>query len=201
MIRLFALVLFSLATINLINAQSTDKQHEIGIALTNFQSIGVTYKIGKSNALWRFTTLIGNGTNSESVADTIVDKSSYSGVLLRAGREWRKAPTEKIEMRWGFDLFYNYNYSYRSSNRTGTFRDNARESRNHYYGLNAVLGANYLFNDNLFIGIEILPYVRILSGRYNETNLSTGEEQDWTVSEFSYGLDSSSALFVFGFRF
>ena len=182
-------------------AQSTETQHEIGIALTNFQSIGATYKIGKPSAMWRLTTIIGSGSSSEAVADTTVDKSSYNGFLIRVGREWRNAPTDKIEIRWGFDLLYNFSKSYRSSNSTGTFRDNARESLTHSYGVNAVIGANYLFNDNFFIGIELLPFFRINSGSYIEQNLYTGVEQDWEQSGISYGLDSSSALLVLGFRF
>ena len=199
--KFLILVSISLATYNLSTAQDKVDQNEVGIAISNFQSIGLTYKIGQSSALWRLNTIVLNGFESSAKADTTVEDKSGFGITIRAGREWRKSPAEKVEIRYGFDLQYSYNKGFNSSNYTGTFRDNAIESNYHRYGVNLVFGANYLFNNNLFLGIEILPNFLIESGTYKTQNLYTGAEQEFKLSGISYGLDSSSALLTFGIRF
>ena len=199
--KILILISISLATANILQAQDSRAQQEVGIAISNFKSIGLTYKIGQPRALWRFNTLILTGSNSTTQSDTtLLDRSGF-GITLRAGREWRHKPVENVELRYGFDLQYFYNKSINSSNDTGTFRDNARESFIHRYGVNLVLGANYIFNDNLFIGIEVLPYFLMETGSTEIRNLYTGVEQEFDVTGISYGFNSSSALFIIGFRF
>ena len=199
--KLIALVLFSLATISLLNAQTKDKQHEIGIALSNFQSIGVTYRIGQSKALWRFTTLFGDVFSSERVRDSTNQKTNFNGFSLAAGREWRNAPNEKIELRWGFDLEYSYSNNSQSTNLTGSPADFESQDITHSYGANAVLGANYLFNDNLFIGVELLPYVSFSNRKSTTQIVSSNVDLEEKTSSMSFGLNSSSAQLVLGFRF
>lgn len=52
----FLAVIISLS----VSAQEKTKQHEVGIAFTNVNEFGLTYKVGKSNSLWRFNTLFIN---------------------------------------------------------------------------------------------------------------------------------------------
>ena len=135
-------------------AQDNPKQKEVGITMSNLNSFGLTFKIGKSTALWRINTLFIAGGESEEVADTTRVSFKSNGVNVQMGREWRSLVTDKFVLRYGVDFKFIYSHSERVRFDTGTFRDSENFRTTYRYGFNIVLGMNYLITDRIFIGGE-----------------------------------------------
>ena len=182
-------------------AQDNPKQKEVGITMSNLNSFGLTFKIGKSTALWRINTLFIAGGESEEVADTTRVSFKSNGVNVQMGREWRSLVTDKFVLRYGVDFKFIYSHSERVRFDTGTFRDSENFRTTYRYGFNIVLGMNYLITDRIFIGGELLPSLLFETGEATEFNLFTGETEQKDISGYSYGFDSGSVLLTFGFRF
>ena len=74
------------------------KRHEVGITLSDLNSFGLTYRLGKDKALWRFNTVFGEFQKLSSDSYSYL----YGGSI---GREWRKNLTENLLFRYGSDIF------------------------------------------------------------------------------------------------
>ncbi len=169
------------------NAQEKEKQREVGITFSSFENFGFTYKTGTSNSLWRFTTLRVSGRNLNLTQDTASTYSfspdNYIGLSVGFGKEYRKEIAKNLEMRFGADLTFHCGYS---KDRT----------KNYSPGINLVFGLNYLFNNNIIMGAEILPGVSYTTIKNTD---SSGSGIDYTY--INYGLSNKSVLLSFAYRF
>lgn len=175
---------------------------EVGLTFYNLDGFGMTYRIGKQNALWRFNTGFVSGGRAY-----FGDNTNYNfGFGLSAGREWRKEVTAKLDFRYGFDLQYNYAKQTNESSFNGFPLENVTYVTSG--GVGAVIGFNYEISNSLFIGAEILPFARF---NYNETdyvnvindqfgNVYLEESTDSNYSE-SFGIRNNSALISIGYRY
>ena len=74
-----------------LSAQETKQEKtrvkEVGFTFYNLNRFGLTYRLGNTNAVWRFNSILLNGTEQNS-SSQIVNQSF--GVVVNTGREWRK---------------------------------------------------------------------------------------------------------------
>lgn len=173
------------------NAQEKEapKQKEVGITFSSFENFGFTYKTGNSNSLWRLTSLLVSGENSNKIQDNLINSTKNNiGLSIGFGKEYRKEITENLEMRFGADLTFYYGYS----------NDKITEykTKNYRPGIHLVFGLNYVFNNNIIMGAEILPGVS-----YTTTKITNPSDSDINYTNLSYGLSNKSVLLSLAYRF
>lgn len=189
----------------LVMAQEKTKQQEVGLSFMSLYRFGITYKIGNSNALWRFNSVMMNGNNHEETTDSIsYDNNSNSHFRVNLGREYRKTVTDNLKFRYGADLSFSY------ASQKGDHDDLVNGDYNYFsetstymYGANIVLGLNYVIQDKIVIGAEILPSFYYRTGERIVKNDYSGtvEEQVTDISGIQYGLYSGSVLVSVAYRF
>ncbi|WP_339610059.1 hypothetical protein [uncultured Roseivirga sp.] len=197
------LVLLSLSMSYCLMAQEPAKQQEAGLTFYNLNGFGLTYRTGTEQSLWRFNTLAISGGNTDNSTSSAVNKQTNASVTIKVGKEYREKLVDKLELRYGADVSLGYRHSklevettstnyYRSINRT------AFEP-----GVNMVIGLNYMINENLVIGAELLPAFNYSLGttKEKETNVNNGNEVKTDNSGYNYGLSNGSALLSIAFRF
>jgi len=178
------------------NAQKT-KQQEIGISaqVSNLNNFNFIYRIGKPNSLWRLSLLnLGNTMQIEKI-DTLKKTNKKSQVSVALGKEFRKLATEKLEFRFGAEGMFTYS-SFKSIDDLNEL--NLRQSQNFRYGINAVLGVNYLINQHLFIGAEIQPSINhTISVSSTSENIANRKIER---SNFNTRLTNQSVLLSLAYR-
>lgn len=192
-----------------LKAQEKEKQHEAGVTFSSLNSFGLTYRSGHVGALWRFNTLLATGNNSstEQNDSTTIDRAGI-GIKLSVGREWRKTISNKVQVRYGADLQAGFsNYTQETDHGSNVPFHTERIDKAKEIGFNLVLGVNYWFTDQLFVGAEILPAFIYSDREYTSDNVSYSgpdpEKNTFTSHEegFSYGLSSNTALLSVGVKF
>lgn len=189
---------FALAIAILIVAQEKPKTKEIAIVFNNLDNFGLSFKIGRENALWRINTMIIDGGNMEETMDSVVSKTSSIGSMFGVGREYRKTIAKNLELRYGADLSFRYQQNKLDYNDN----ENARVSTRTFYEprFNLVFGFNYVIKEQLIIGAEILPYFSYTFGSMvDELNDDDKIERD--ISGIDYDLSNTSILVSVGYRF
>jgi hypothetical protein len=161
-------VFFLMSLMTTVTAQENEHQREVGIAFSDLNSFELIYKSGNAASLWRYNLLTTNFFKAES--SPLESNNSITNISLGAsiGKEYRELITKKLEYRFGVDAGLGFQYSkYRSGvnsnesiNKTITYTPN----------INAILGVNYLFNEHLALGVEILPGVSYGFGVAESTN-------------------------------
>ncbi|WP_282036562.1 hypothetical protein [Saccharicrinis aurantiacus] len=203
------IILLFVVCVLYVNATAQTKQQEVGLLFSDFDNFGLTYKLGNEKAMWRFNSLLLNGNKSNTKDDDFSDYKSTlnsSGFNLSLGREYRKSIAERFEMRYGLDLTYRYdNYekeSYYEDNKEETLQYDQRKT--YGPGLQLVFGFNYVINNSLVLGAELLPFLS-----YNTVKESSKEfdgydsfyESNLTLTQWSYGFSNSSARLSISYRF
>jgi len=178
------------------------KLKEAGVVFQSFDNFGLTYRIGNNNSLWRLNSLLvtGGKTRNGSFFDNYLSSSqnavsrSSIGLSLAAGREHRKSIGENIQIRYGNDLLFGYDYQkFRSGS---SFTTNSQVTNEQYsIGLGFVFGFNYVIKDVLVIGAEIVPAITYFENSDNRDGLET------KISGMNYGLSNNSALVSIVFRY
>jgi hypothetical protein len=185
-------------------AQETVKQKEVGVVFSNLDRFGLTFKIGNEKSLWRFNSLVLSGSDRDYIDVNFDDEHRNAGFGVSVGREYRKKAAENFEFRYGADLSFNYSYSkLTSTDKNNQNAEQLSEQTIYTPGINLVLGINYLINDNIILGAEVLPFFTYNTGNsiYQDTYPIIGEEMKTDISGFSYGLSSSSVLLSLTYRF
>jgi len=203
------LILISIAISYCAIAQSETsslKVREVGVAFSDLNSFGINYKVGTKTALWRFNSLLLSGGNTDEESDAREQDSKNIGFGLKAGREYRKSISDKLELKYGFDLSYRYYSKTIDQVRNVINSSNSKqESTYHYSGINMVLGLNYVINDNFVFGVELLPGINYKSGKLNEPeydySTQTSKQVKTDVSGFTSEFSNSSALLSLAYRF
>lgn len=185
-------------------AQEKTKQKELGLTFRNLDSFGLSYKTGSEKALWRFNTLLLSGNKSEEKSDNVSNDQSSAGVSVSFGREYRKSILDDLEFRYGADVSFSYTKS-KTDYSDQNYPDYARkiERTSYHPGINVVLGLNYVINQKIVVGVEVLPSFSYNTGESVETNYyETGDEEVKSdLSGYSYGLSNTSALISIAYRF
>ncbi|WP_064966863.1 hypothetical protein [Tenacibaculum ovolyticum] len=193
-------VLFLFAMLNISFAQEKEKRQEVGINFTSLNNFGVTYKVGTSKNLWRFNILAINFNNSKDEETNIqqqVHENYNRGAGISIGKEFRKVITKNLEFRYGFDVAFNYNW-YKNINKNNN--DYYESERTIYTpSLIGVIGANYVFSENLAFGVELLPRFSYRTGKNRIVN--GGVETKGDISGFGFNLNNDVARLSLSYRF
>jgi len=190
-------ILALLVVANMATAQDVPRQKEIGITFANLDNFGLTYRLGHSKAMWRFSSLLISGADRKYVRDSTTSNNNNFGFNVGAGREWRKESAKSLELRIGSALYYGYAKS-KSAGPTQSF-----ESTEHRYGVNLILGLNYLIKEHLVLGVELLPALNYFTDK-SLSSSSNGGFSNETIEESSgieYGISNTSARLSILYRF
>ena len=192
------LSLFAFTIAIFVVAQEKPKIKEVGIVFSNLDNFGLSFKIGKEKALWRFNTLLIDGGIQEETMDSVVSKTNSIGFGFGIGREYRKTIANNFELRFGADV------SFRYLNQKSEFNDseNIRSSTRRYYEprFNLVFGFNYVIKEQFIIGIEILPHLSYTFGSTAD-EISNDDKIETDISRIDYGLSNTSIMLSVGYRF
>lgn len=204
----FVLLFISITTF----AQDSQKRvrvKEVGLTFYNLNNFGATYRIGNKDAVWRFNSLFLVGEDGEQTTSNFnsnIILTSNFGYGLNVGRELRKTITEKLDLRLGVDISYNYNVR----KEEGFFSDpgSLRETIDQSAGGNLVLGFNYEVAPSIFVGAELLPYLSFNKGRVNSNQRydnSNGqvyyEQNKEEYNNISTGIRNRSVLISVVYRY
>lgn len=191
-----------------LTAQENSKQREVGLVFSNFDNFGISYKTGTKRAMWRYNTLLLRGNNNKEDGDFEKITRNNTGFELKFGKEFRRDISDKLEFRFGADLSFRYrDIKYENESKIDNVVTLKNNRTVYEPGLNLVLGFNYVVNDNIIIGAEMLPFVRYSTGtsetreRNYSVNSNTYIDVDSDISGFSYGLSNSSVMLSVAYRF
>ncbi|MBS2099456.1 hypothetical protein [Carboxylicivirga linearis] len=185
-------------------SQESHTIKELGLIFGEGNSPGITFRVGKPNSLFRFSSLLINGEKTTlSTASNDIDQKYY-GLGLMVGKEFRIQLTDNLWARQGIDLTFRYQYEEvyypnGSYNQTvyGSYYSNSgdltEETNTYIPGFDLVFGLNYELTDNLIVGIELLPYFQMIKSKESITQ-GDNPTEDIKTRQFKYGIDSNSAL-------
>lgn len=183
-------------------AQEKSGQQEIGLAFSNLDNFGLTFKTGTRNAMWRLNTLLVSGSDIEEISESEENSQNTIGFGIGLGREYRKEIIEHLELRYGADLSFRYNKTEQNRiDKLDTNNDSYSKRITYQPGINLVLGLNYVINNTIVIGAELLPNFTYISGEQTQNDINSNEEIKTDISGFSYGLSNTSALLTLSYRF
>ena len=199
--RLF-LTLFALCIALSVIGQETTRQKEIGLLFRDLDSFGLGYKTGTASALWRFNTMLLNGSTFQEERPNSETEGNSFGFNMGFGREFRRDVAKNLEIRYGADV--NFAYQYRESEREDSNnpdRIDYNESRASTAGINLIFGFNYVINNSLIIGAELLPGVDYTTRTTRSQDFVNEEEVKRDISTFNYGISNITALLSLSYRF
>lgn len=194
------LILAALTLSLCVMAQEKTKQNEVGLVFNNLNNFGLTFKTGTSESLWRLRTLFIKGSNDDRNYPAIEDKENTFGFGLSLGKEFRKKIDNNFEIRYGADLSFSYYFDKMIDD--GKVNDDLDLSNKMYSyspGVNLVLGVNYVINNKLIIGAELLPHIT-----YNyttNTQILYNAESKTKNTNITYGFSNNSAMLTLAYRF
>lgn len=175
--------------------KDTIKDREVGVAFSNLNSFGFSYKGGNENTLFRITAMSLTGASNSSNYNSYVSNavngtapsspSSSFGFGLNVGIEKRK---QSNKFYFAYGLVLTNSYSYSNSNTTTPTPNTINYFHNNVYipetvivnnnsqsttwtispGLGIVIGVTYKLNHSFSIGAELIPSVT-----YNYTETKT----------------------------
>ncbi len=188
------------------NVTAPKKVKEIGLVFTSLSgNFGFTFKTGNENALWRFTALSLTGNHNKNTFSNNKHTGNSINFGFNVGREYRKPIINKVYLRYGMDLGFNFSYS-NSTSKTEVKKgkDYEVESKNITYSprVNCLLGVSYLLNDKIIIGAEILPSISYTIGSSTQEQKSPNpNKKEKDFSGFGYGISNNSVTFSISYRF
>ncbi|HLT75286.1 MAG TPA: hypothetical protein VKZ68_09370, partial [Ohtaekwangia sp.] len=101
-IPLFAFVL--VATLG----SAQERIREGGFTFSGLNNFGLTYRVGKPEALWRFNAMSIDAARRDIDFPDHNETETNSGLQFSIGREFRKNLAEKLQFRYGFDASLSY---------------------------------------------------------------------------------------------
>jgi len=198
------LIMMALTMSLFVTAQEKTRQMEVGLAFSNLNSFGLTFKIGSKKSLWRFNALLLSGDFRKDTSDSTAAKQNNIGFGFNFGKEFRKGIGKNFELRLGVDLSFKYSQSnWDYNDKSVTYQDKTIKGYTYEPGINFVFGLNYVVNDKFVIGAEILPGFSYYTGTLTERNyyINYGNETKTNFSGFKYGLSNTSVLVSLAYRF
>lgn len=196
----FILLILILPT--LLVAQEKTKQKEVGLLFSNLDQFGITFKTGTNKSLWRFNTLFLSGYNGQETSDSLYSDYSNIGFNFQVGHEFRTNISDNLEFRYGADLSFSFSQAERDINdKSIDNRDSYSKIMTYEPGINLIIGFNYIINDNLVFGAELLPSVSYRMIKKEEEMIYGNYIPPSDNSSFRYGLSNSSARLSLVYRF
>lgn len=182
----------------------TAKQKEIGIVFSNLDNFGFLYKTGTEAALWRFGATSLSLIHQTSEQEDYYDNTDNSlGITLRVGREYSKALTDDLILRYGADVSAGYNHAKNENSVPNQSYNNITNKQSSLsFGANAVFGFNYLMGSRWQAGLELLPGISYYNTKNEATRLTTnGDEVTKTESSgIRFNLSSNSVMLSLAYR-
>lgn len=192
LLLLFALILS-------IQLSAQERQREVGLVFQNLDDFGITYRVGTEKSLWRISTLLIDGNNAQLKEDSTLHKQNSTGIGIAFGREFRKSITDKLELRYGADIKFEYDKFTSDNDDQSMFnQDRFLERITNRYGMDIVLGLNYVINDKLILGAEILPNINYV---VQTEELESTVKIESEITGWSYDLSNASAALSLVYRF
>lgn len=173
--------------------QDIVKQKEAGVMFSNFDNFGLTYRVGTSDALWRFSAFSLSAGSTDSDNDQTTTTKNF-GLSFSIGREYRKQIEEKFQFRYGLDVssgFYMYETKNEASDYTNSYDDLS-------FGVNGIIGLNYELSEKVIIGIEILPGIGYSTR--DQVVDQAGDETKTEYKSWSVGFSNQSARLSLVYR-
>lgn len=197
-----SLIILSLIFPFLLISQEKTKQKEVGLLFSSMNQFGITFKTGTNKSLWRFNTLYLSGYNKNEVEDSSDNKSNNYGFNVQVGHEFRTNINDKLEFRYGADIsFHFYQFERDVDDKTVDDRDFYSKRTIYEPGINIVIGFNYIINDKLVFGAELLPSISYGIGEEKEEKYYNDYSTVTDISGLSYGFSTSSARLSLVYRF
>ncbi len=198
------LILLLLVLPVVLNAQEHRKQKELGITSQNLtlENFGITYKFGKPAAMWRINALTIRGLSDEfgfSEFSLKREKTNQS-ITIGIGREYRKKINDDFEFRYGLDVSFGYS-KFKSEQSNEDFSDQNRIIEQDAFSpkVNMIVGINYVFKNNIVIGLEVLPGFQY---RYSTaTRINNTEEEKQESNVFQFGIGNDIGMLSLAYRF
>lgn len=190
---------------NTVLTQEAFKQQEIGITFNNLDNFGLLYRFGNPTALWQLNAMTIFGLygaeeyNTEGLGENI---SSFS-MAVEIGREYRKKIAAPIELRLGAGLSFGF-ANMQLERQSRRYEELEISQKRYQPGLYFVLGGNYIINDRIILGAELLPNFSFQYSRNKEIKETTSGEiiETETVSKgFNYGLNTKTIRLSLAYRF
>lgn len=167
------------------------KVQEAGINFTGLNSVGVFYRVGKSNAVWRFNVLSLHLTSSNSGGDANSNVQNNQGASISIGRESRTPLlVENLKLRVGADAFYNLHRLHSTTEDTGGTTTWSSTSLSNTVGIIGVLGFLYEISDDFNVGAELRPSIGYGFGTRTSKNFITNEIQEDKSSGLNFGISN-----------
>jgi|AntRauTorckE6833_2_1112554.scaffolds.fasta_scaffold01455_6 hypothetical protein len=185
--------------------KASHKLNELGIAFSNLDRFGLTYKTGRNQSLWRFHRFVASGNLQKLKASDIQTEAQHRNTdyTLKIGRTKISEITENFEFRFGADWFYSYS---QNKDEFNIVDDNSAEELNenviNSFGMNLVFGFHHSINNRILVGAEVLPYFSYRSGyskSYTDFESDNPEKKD--ISGYSYGFSNNSVQINITYRF
>ena len=200
MIKKLTLVLLALFVSSAIQAQtesSLGKIQEVGISFSSLNNFGFIYRAGQPKSIWRFGTNFINGSSNSDESPTGKDKSSSFGFRLDVGKEFRRPITEKLDLRHGINLGFNFSHFSDPGETTGEL-----DMKLQSFGpsLGYIIGINFTISPNIYLGAEIIPGISYSSTKTTFTD-NVGSDNTYKDHELNYGFSNGSALLSLVYRF
>ncbi|GAB3689932.1 hypothetical protein GCM10027592_06840 [Spirosoma flavus] len=160
----FSILFVSVLVTTSVSAQDAPTR-EIGLRISNFESIGMIYKKQiRENTFRRYRLAFGNLTANFNRNTSLFGFSAGGAV----GKEKRRSVSDKLQFVYGTELIATINL-YSSNNGTVTI-DNGNGGTTTYTGNNLflaspsigigfVLGAQYNFNPRWYLSAELIPSI------------------------------------------
>ena len=180
-------------------AQDYVSDKEFGLLFTNFDNFGLTFRVGSSRGMWRFGSTFISGTSRDETTGSTRRQIENSGFGFEIGKEARINLTEDFELRLGGDATFDRQKSKTEITNGTSNVSQIQESITIRLGVQVVFGFNYVINEKLVLGAEILPGARYLRGESSEQN--NGVSNNGDIDGFEYGLFSDSARLSLVYRF
>jgi opacity protein-like surface antigen len=194
--RRILLFLAVLATGQLLWAQDSGKQREVGLLFQGFNNFGLTYRSGTSSALWRYELLSTNFGSNTSQSLSSEEKTTNFGLGFRIGREFRKPIGERIKLRYGLDLSADFDLLNTDIDDQSLFNsDRERKANSWSAGFNVVVGLNYEISDRILLGAEFLPRLAYRQYKDELTDSASGDSLSKQETQgINFGFNTSSIL-------
>lgn len=203
--KIILLMVISMAILS-VNAQEKVKQKELGLVFRNFDNFGIMYKFGNQNSMWRLKSVYGNSLSQEQKSDSDETNNSYFSGGLSFGKQFTVSLDKQFDFIYGADVSFGYSRSVneREYSHEETEGYNKNETYEYRPGLNLLLGFNYVINERIVLGAELLPGAYYSYGKSSATSKKDDGSEEIVESDntkFIVGISSSSALLSLAYRF
>jgi hypothetical protein len=173
-------------------AQKKPTIHEVGISISSDFNLGLVYKTGKENSVFRLQGIFLNGSHESqpSINNTKLNNNRY-GFGISLGAEFRQNVAKNLFLIYGFGADVSYSgQNVISNGLLGEYQ--------HIFSpkINLVVGVNYVLKERWVFSVEVLPYFR-----YDVITESTGANLGVVSSRMSYGMNMASVRLVIAHRF